>query len=80
MKWLMLMRSIFGTMAFFFELVAIYLMPISLAIVLYFTQPVFASVFGFIFNGEKLNKFDIFGVIFSLMGVIIVSKPEIILD
>ena len=74
----MLWRSVFGTMAFYFELVAIYLMPISLAMVLYFTQPVFAGLFGFIFNGEKLNKFDIFGVVFSLIGVITVSKPDLI--
>ena len=37
MAWMMLMRSLFGTMAFYFELLAIYMMPISLAIVLYFT-------------------------------------------
>ena len=37
MRYLMLMRSLCGTMAFYFELCAIYLMPISLAIVLYFT-------------------------------------------
>ena len=78
MRWLMLWRSVFGTLAFYFELVAIYLMPISLAMVLYFTQPVFAGLFGFIFNGEKLNKFDIFGVVFSLIGVITVSKPDLI--
>ena len=80
MRWLMLWRSVFGTMAFYFELIAIYLMPISLAIVLYFTQPVFASLFGFLFNGEKLNKFDLAGVIFSLIGVVIVSKPGLILS
>lgn len=34
---LMFFRGLFGTMAFYFEIIAIYLMPISLAIVLYFT-------------------------------------------
>ena len=37
MKYMLFWSSLFGTMAFVFELVAIYLMPISLAIVLYFT-------------------------------------------
>ena len=78
MKYMMFWRSVFGTMAFYFELIAIYLMPISLAIVLYFTQPIFASLFGWWFNGESLNKFDIVGTIFSLIGVIIVSNPQLL--
>ena len=38
----------------------------------------FASVFGYIFNGESLNKTDIYGVVFSLLGVIIVSDPGLL--
>ena len=71
----MVWRSIFGTLAFLFELGAIYLMPISLAIVLYFTQPIFAGLFGFWFNGERLSKLDVAAAVFSMIGVIILSNP-----
>ena len=63
-------------MAFYFEVIAIYLMPISLAIVLYFTQPVFAGLFGYLFNGEKIGKLDIMGIAFSLLGVVIISNSS----
>jgi len=53
--WLMFWRALFGSLAFLFELGAIYLMPISLAMVLYFTQPIFAAFFGYLFNKERLN-------------------------
>jgi len=72
---LMIMRGIYGTLAFLFQLISIYLMPISLAMVLYFTQPIFASVFGYLFNNEGLNCFDIFGIIFSLFGTSIICNP-----
>ena len=69
----MFWRSLFGSMAFLFEFSAIYLMPISLAIVLVYTQPIFTSILGFIFQNEKLSKYDILGLIFSLFGVFIIS-------
>lgn len=72
----MFWRSVLGSLAFLFELGAIYLMPISLAIVLYFTQPIFAGLFGYWFNGEKLSQLDIASSIFSLIGVIILSNPQ----
>jgi drug/metabolite transporter (DMT)-like permease len=50
MIWLLVGRGFWGTLAFLFELVAVYLMPISLAIVLYFTSPVTVSVCNFLFN------------------------------
>ena len=72
---LMFFRGLFGTMAFYFELIAIYLMPISIAIVLYFTNPIFASIFSFIFLKEKLSIFDIIGILVSMIGVVIISNP-----
>ena len=35
-------------------------------------------MFGYIFNDEKLNKTDVLGVVFSLLGVIIVSDPGLL--
>ena len=67
---LMFWRSLFGSLAFIFELLAVYLLPISLAIVLVYTQPIFASVLGYFFMNEKLSKYDILGLIFSLFGAV----------
>ena len=74
---LMFFRGLFGTMAFYFEIIAIYLMPISLAIVIYFTNPMFISLFSYFFLGEKLSKFDIVGMFVSFLGVAIISNPDI---
>jgi len=76
---LLFFRGFFGTLAFYFELIAIFLMPISLAIVLYFTNPIMASVFSYLFIGEKLGIFDIVGIGVSMIGVVIISKPELII-
>ena len=74
---LLFFRGLFGTLAFYFEIIAIYLMPISLAIVLYFTNPIFASLLSYLFIGERLSKFDIIGMFVSLIGVIIISNPKL---
>lgn len=76
----MFWRSVFGTLAFLCEISAIYLMPISLAITIYFTQPIFAGLFGYIFLGEKLNIFDQCGLVFALFGVLLIARPPVILD
>ena len=76
---LLFFRGLFGTLAFYFELIAIYLMPISLAIVLYFTNPIMASLLSYIFIGEKLGIFDFIGIGVSMLGVVIVSKPDLII-
>lgn len=76
---LLFFRGLFGTLAFYFELIAIFLMPISLAIVLYFTNPIMASIFSYVFIGEKLGIFDIVGICISMVGVLIISKPELII-
>ena len=76
---LLFFRGFFGTLAFYFELIAIFLMPISLAIVLYFTNPIMASIYSYIFIGEKLGVFDMIGIGVSMIGVVIISKPDLII-
>ena len=72
-------RSFWGTCAYFFQLWSISLMPISIAMVLYYSSPVFAGLLNFFFNGERISVYDIFGIIFSLIGVIIILNPEVAL-
>jgi len=70
-------RSVWATLAYFFQLWAITLMPISLAMVLYYSQPVFTSILCFIFNGERIEVIDILSILFSMIGIIIISDPEL---
>mmetsp|Transcript_24284 Transcript_24284/g.17099 ORF Transcript_24284/g.17099 Transcript_24284/m.17099 type:complete len:109 (-) Transcript_24284:312-638(-) len=48
-KWLF-MRAMFGVLSFVCQFVGIYLLPFSTAIVLYFTQPIFASLISYFLN------------------------------
>lgn len=71
-------RCLYGSFAFYFELIALYLMPISLAIPIYFTQPIFAMVIGYIYLNEKMSKIDVVGVFVSMVGVILISNPNLL--
>ena len=76
-KWVLL-RSLFGFFAFTFQFVGIYLLPLSTAIVLYFTQPLSASVVNFIFNKEKLSVLEVMSIISAMFGVIVLTSPEML--
>lgn len=70
-----LLRSIFGMFSFSFQFVGIYMLPLSIAVVLYFTQPISASVVNFIFNKETLSKLEIMSIFSAMLGVIILTSP-----
>ena len=61
-------------------IVAIYLMPVSIAAVLVHTSPIMTSIFSFLVLGEKLSVFDLIGIFVSLIGVIIISNPDLIVS
>jgi len=50
-------------------------MPLSLAIVLYFTQPISAIVIARFFNGEKLNNMQVVSVGAAMVGVVMLTNP-----
>ena len=72
---MMFWRGLFGTAAFMFELAAIYYLPVSIAVVLYFTQPIFTGIMGYIFLKEKLSNINILGIVCGIIGVLIISFP-----
>jgi len=53
-------------------------MPLSESIVLQMTSPVFTGLLAFFFLGEKYDRILILTTIFSLFGIILISKPAII--
>ena len=76
-KWVFA-RALFGYISYMFQFWGIFLLPFSLAVVLYFTQPISASIISFIFNGEKLSCLQIISIFFAMLGVIILTSPSLI--
>ena len=53
--WWMFFRATCGVASGMLCFAAIYLMPLSLAVVLYYTQPISAAILSLLFNSEPLN-------------------------
>lgn len=66
---LMVMRSFTGCVAFLSLITAIRLIPISTAMVLFYSFPAFAAVFSVLMFGGRLSKGEIFCVVMALGGV-----------
>ena len=65
---LMIIRSITGCIAFFSLIIAIRNIPISTAMVLFFSFPAFAAVFSYLILGERISRGEIFCVVMALCG------------
>lgn len=57
---------------------AIDLLPLSLAVTLYYTSPIVTAIVCYVLLGEKLAKLEILSIFSSLFGVILLTKPELI--
>jgi len=66
---LMIIRSITGCIAFFSLIIAIRNIPISTAMVLFFSFPAFAALFSYLIFGDRIARGEIFCVIMALSGV-----------
>ncbi len=77
-KWVF-WRSLFGFLSFCFQFIALYMMPFSTATVLYFTQPISASVVNYFIGGEKLACFDIISIFSAMLGVVVLTQPQILI-
>jgi drug/metabolite transporter (DMT)-like permease len=72
---LLLLRGITGSMAFLSFILAIRLIPISTALVLFYAFPAFAAFFSALFFGEKLGSQVIWAVI-ALCGTAVFLDPD----
>jgi drug/metabolite transporter (DMT)-like permease len=50
-------------------------LSMSKATLLFWTQPMFVGLFGFLILKERFTKFDVLGIFFVFTGVIMVSNP-----
>ena len=71
---LMIVRSITGCIAFLSLIVAIRNMPISTAMVLFFSFPAFAALFSRIIFGDRITRSEIICVITALCGVAVLLE------
>ena len=71
--WWVLLRAIGGVTSAMFCFAGIYLMPLSLAVVLYYTQPISSSLLALIFNNEPLGCLQIISILSAMVGVIMLT-------
>jgi drug/metabolite transporter (DMT)-like permease len=74
---LLLIRGITGSMAFLSLVTAIRLIPISTAMVLFFSFPAFAALFSFLIFGEQISKSEIFCILGALLGAAVLFEYRI---
>jgi len=73
---LLLARAVLGAVSLVMSFASIHLIPLADAATLIFTSPVFVSLFGRMCLGEACSWFDVTMIIFTLLGVILVSQPS----
>ena len=74
---LMIIRGITGSMAFLCLVTAIRLIPISTAMVLFFSFPAFAAFFSFLIYGERISKGEILCILGALLGASVLFEYQI---
>jgi len=68
---LLILRGCAGSLAFFFVVSALRMLPMSTAVVLFYSYPAFAALFGFLIYKEQVNRFQIACIAVLLIGVTI---------
>ena len=68
---LIVIRSISGCISFLILTTAIRLIPVSTAMVLFYSFPAFAAIFSYLIFGERLSKGEFFCVLAVICGVTI---------
>jgi drug/metabolite transporter (DMT)-like permease len=72
---ILVLRGIFGTVSFFCLLKSMAMIPLSLAMVLFYTYPIFAAFFSFLLIGEKIGKKDLVLIGTGLVGIYVLINP-----
>jgi len=72
---ILFLRGITGTVAFFCLIKTIALIPLSHAMVLFYTFPFFATLFSFVLLKEALTKSEISLTIVGMIGIYILINP-----
>jgi len=73
---ILILRGFFGTFSFFFLLKSIAMIPLSNAIVLHYTFPLFAAMFSFLFFKIALEIGEIILILIGLIGIYVLTNPD----
>jgi drug/metabolite transporter (DMT)-like permease len=74
--WMLLLRGFLGTSAFLCLLRSIAMIPLTNAMVLFYTFPLFAASFSFLLFGENVGKIEILLIMVGLIGIYILINPS----
>lgn len=66
---LLIIRGCVGSIAFISIITAIRLLPISVALVIFYSFPAFSAVFSYLIYGERIGKFEIACIAVVVIGV-----------
>jgi len=66
---LLIIRGCVGSIAFISFITAIRLLPVSVALVIFYSFPAFSAVFSYLIYGEKIGKFEIACISVVVIGV-----------
>lgn len=75
---LLIERGIYGAIGLALYYYSLTVLPIADATVLFFTGPVFTSIFAYLWLGESFTFFDKCASVICLIGVIFTAKPPFI--
>jgi drug/metabolite transporter (DMT)-like permease len=73
---ILILRGFFGTFSFLLLLKSIAMIPVSNAIVLHYTFPLFAALFSFLFFKITLEKGEMILILVGLVGIYILTNPD----
>lgn len=76
-KGLLFARGFIGTLALLCVYYAVSTLPLALATILQYINPVFIAVIAFIFLRERLSRATILCIILSLTGLIVIVSPNL---
>jgi len=71
---LMIIRSFTGCIAFLSLIIAIRNIPLSTAMVLFFSFPAFAALFSYLIFGDRISRGEIFCVVMALSGTAVLLE------
>lgn len=66
---LLIIRGCVGSVAFISLITALKLLPLSTALVLFYSFPAFSAVFAYLIYGEKISKLEIACIVLVVVGV-----------
>ncbi len=72
---MLIVRAVSGTLCFLFLVKSISLIPLSTALVLFYTFPLFAAFFSFLLFRESLGGLEIILILVGFVGIYIVIDP-----